>query len=302
MPDILFTYYLLPTTYYLLTTNVLIGHEELQKEFRALADNGNLAQGYIFYGPARVGKFSFARALANYFENKVFKKESIAPLGDALVVGPGEGNSIGIDRAREIKKFLWQKPNRSSRRMVVIDRAELLTDEAQNTLLKTTEEPPASGALILVTEDPESLRPTLQSRLRKIYFGPVQLKKIEKWLQSELGVDKEKSAELAEKSLGLPGLAAELGDKNSGLVRRLGQAAKYLKLNGAARSAFVKEMLEDESFRLDDFLEALAMHSAQSGYRQPRFWHHLLELRRQAGYFNLNPRIQLSALAKCMDN
>jgi len=281
---------------------MLIGHEELKKEFCAWADSGSLAQSYIFYGPARVGKFAFARALSNYLENGVFEKESQAPLGDALVVATDESNSIGIDRAREIKKFLWQKPNRSANRTLIIDRAELLTDEAQNALLKITEEPPASSLLILVIEDPESLRPTLQSRFRKVYFGPVSLKKIGKWLQAEFGASKEESVSMAQKSLGLPGLAAELMDKDGVLTRRLNLAGKYLKLQGAGRSAFIKEMLEDETFRLDNFLEALAMSASQSGYKQAGFWHYLLELRRQVSSFNLNPRIQLSALSRHIDS
>ncbi|MFH0890530.1 MAG: AAA family ATPase [Candidatus Liptonbacteria bacterium] len=277
---------------------MIIGHEELQKEFRKLAGEGELAQGYIFYGPARVGKFAFACALANQLENKIFERGSRAPLGDTLFLRSDETGSIGIDRVREVKRFIWQKPNRSARRTLIIDNADLLTDEAQNALLKIAEEPPPSGLVILIIDDPEKIRPTLQSRFPKVYFGPVSAKKIEKWLEAEHGLTEASAVKLAAGSIGLPGLAIELMDKNSKLNLRLGQAGRYLKAQGVARVALVKEILESEEFQLDNFLEALAIYAAQSGYEQPRFWHQLLGLRRQASYFNLNPKIQLIALGK----
>jgi DNA polymerase III gamma/tau subunit len=157
----------------------MIGHKKIWKELTALAESGDLGHGYVFFGPAMVGKRTFARELAEYFE----KASSAGPgaiLSDFMLVEPLAGaGSIGIDAARGIRNFLWQKPNMSLRRTLVIDDAELLTAEAQNALLKVTEEPPASSLLILITSDIESVMPTILSRLPKIYFGAVPEKDIE---------------------------------------------------------------------------------------------------------------------------
>ena len=50
---------------------------------------------------------------------------------------------------------------------------EFLTVEAQNALLKITEEPPASSLIIFISSDLESILPTILSRMEKVYFGLV---------------------------------------------------------------------------------------------------------------------------------
>src|ERR1700684_642687 len=116
----------------------MIGHEKNLADLKDLNERGQLGHGYVFYGPSMVGKKLFARTFAMYLENdtNVFS--------DCMIIEPGDHSSISIDAVRDIKNFLWQKPNASSRRTLIIDEAELLTAEAQNALLKVTEEPPVS--------------------------------------------------------------------------------------------------------------------------------------------------------------
>ena len=132
----------------------MIGHEKILDDFQSLIKRDVLGHGYVFVGSAMVGKKAAARWLAEHLEG------STGTLGDYKLIEPGESNSIGIDAVREIRNFLWQKPNVSSRRTLIIDDADLMTTEAQNALLKITEEPPASSLLILITSDVESIMPT----------------------------------------------------------------------------------------------------------------------------------------------
>ena len=161
---------------------VIVGHEQLIKDLKNLADQDKLSHGYIFWGPERVGKRTVALALANYLENGNFSPDHKKILNDCLLIQPGENKIIGIDQVREIKHFLSQKPNVSRRRLVTIDNGHLLTDEAQNALLKTVEDPPSSALIILIIKDPESIRMTVASRLQKIYFPSISKKKIKEWL------------------------------------------------------------------------------------------------------------------------
>src|SRR5258708_23997695 len=112
----------------------IIGHEKQIKELKRLADENALGSGYVFFGTSMVGKRTVAHALANYLENGEFKDPEL--LVDALFIDAKGENSVGIDVVREIKQFLWQLPNRSKRRTVVIDEAELLSTDAQNAILK----------------------------------------------------------------------------------------------------------------------------------------------------------------------
>ena len=52
---------------------MIIGHQHLVKDFKQLAKAGKLAHGYIFFGEPEVGKFYFAKHLANFLENATFK-------------------------------------------------------------------------------------------------------------------------------------------------------------------------------------------------------------------------------------
>jgi len=209
------------------------------------------------------------------------------------------GDSIGIDAVREVKNFLWQKPNTSARRTLVIDSAELLTTEAQNALLKITEEPPASSLLILVTSDIESILPTITSRLPKIYFGAVPQKEIDAWLANDLGVVKTKVASLAKQAIGKPGIAWRL-IHDEAFQENLDLAAKFLKTTSASRRDFIKKMIEPDDFSLRLFLDALILTLAweKPSKAKSEFWHKTLKLYESVTNFSLNPRLQLDALMK----
>ncbi len=277
---------------------MLIGRDQLRKEFKELIKAGALGHALVFFGQARSGKCTFALSLANFLETQEFDcpAPTAPPLGDCLLMEP-EGDSLGIDQVRAIKEFLWQTPNRSSKRSVIIDQGEKMTDEAQNALLKIAEEPSASSLLMIVIDDPQKLRPTLLSRFKQTYFGPVPEKEIKEWLRTVDKVSTEKAALLAKQARGAPGLASALL-KSPALEKLLGVAKKYLTMSASNRGAWVKELVGEEDFDFSAFLEAVLLVAAWSGEKNPRFWHAALNLRREVSYFNLNPRLQLLALAK----
>ncbi|KKU02956.1 MAG: polymerase III protein [Candidatus Amesbacteria bacterium GW2011_GWB1_47_26] len=76
--------------------------------------------------------------------------------------------SIGIDEVRQIQFFLSRKPISSDHHTVIIHQAHLLTLPAQHALLKTLEEPPGNSLIYLVTSTPDSLLPTILSRVQII--------------------------------------------------------------------------------------------------------------------------------------
>lgn len=71
---------------------------------------------------------------------------------------------LGVAEAKKIREFLSLKPYSSSSRAVVLESAHKLTIEAQNSLLKTLEEPPLNSLIILGVEKKTQLLPTIVSR------------------------------------------------------------------------------------------------------------------------------------------
>jgi DNA polymerase-3 subunit delta' len=287
----------------------IIGHEKIIADLKDLNARGVLGHGYIFFGPSMTGKRTTAQALGKFLEKGNFEGAAHDEVfQDTLVIdvafmkmmdSEASGDSIGINAAREVKNFLWQKPNTSPRRTLIIDNAELLTNEAQNALLKITEEPPVSALLILVTSDIESILPTIVSRLPKIYFGTVSEIAIAQWLTNSQGLAKAKAESLAKRSLGKPGVAWRL-IHDEAFQKNLDLAEKFLKTTPAGRRDFIKKLIDPDDFSLRIFLDAVIMTLAweKPSKTKAQFWHKTLKLYEGVNSFGLNPRLQLEALMK----
>lgn len=183
---------------------MIIGHSLQQKVFNKLIKENRLAGSFIFFGEPQVGKFTFAKFLAETFEPQS------KTLSETLIVRPDEKETIGIEKMRELKKFLTQKPVNASRRTILIDDAWCLTPAAQNAILKITEEPPSYGLIILILPNFDVLAPTLVSRCRLVYFSRVARPEIIKWLVKKHKLSQNKAEKITLQSFGRPGLAESL--------------------------------------------------------------------------------------------
>lgn len=76
--------------------------------------------------------------------------------------------SIGINQVRQIQKFLSLRPYQASIKVVIIPEAEKMTVPAQNSFLKTLEEPPENSLIILSSQNKDQLLATIISRCQLI--------------------------------------------------------------------------------------------------------------------------------------
>lgn len=106
---------------------------------------------------------------------------------DMLCVAPEEGKRIGVDRIRELQDKVWQRSSQSGATVVVIEKAELMTEAAANALLKTLEEPPEHNYLIICPERFSRLLPTVRSRLTVYPLPRPNLTEIKSWLERHSG-------------------------------------------------------------------------------------------------------------------
>lgn len=79
--------------------------------------------------------------------------------------------SIGIEEIRNLQRFLQLKPYKEKKKIALISEAQALTEEAQNALLKSLEEPPENSILILTAPDYDLLLPTIVSRCEIIQLS-----------------------------------------------------------------------------------------------------------------------------------
>jgi DNA polymerase-3 subunit delta' len=103
---------------------------------------------------------------------------------DVRLIEP-EKTTIGIDQVRELIDEVAFQPFEARFRMAVLDPADQMKIEAQNSLLKTLEEPASRTIIILITTNPYMLLETIRSRARLLQFGEIPREAIERHLVSE---------------------------------------------------------------------------------------------------------------------
>lgn len=251
---------------------MFIGHKKLIKLFKRLADENKLSHAYLFFGEPQVGKFLFADSLANYLETRRFEKP-LRILEETLILEP-TGGVIGIDKARELINFLYQKPIFSKKRTVIIRDVENLTSEAQNAILKIVEEPPKDSLIILIGSSEDLLLPVLISRLQKVYFPRVSAPEIESFLISIAGkkFNREKITSIAGQSFGRPGRAMDL------LLNKKNKK---------------DEIVEND---LDKFFESLIIDLYRDKYKNLETLKEVLKRLKLIKMFNVNKKLQLKAI------
>lgn len=200
---------------------MITGHEQVFEWFQRSVRNGRLSHAYLFTGPRHVGKATVARALA---ERIACKRHDPAEPACGSCVGcaafavdwlrlapASEDNEstklaeIGIREACALRSFLSAHPF-GRLRIALIDDAEQLTQAAENTLLKSLEESPASSLIFVICHEPSRLLETIRSRLVAVPFGLVPTVQIAEALH-DAGANQSDAESLSRRSGGRIGLA-----------------------------------------------------------------------------------------------
>lgn len=183
----------------------MITHQNQWNFLVKSAELGKLPHALLFFGQEHLGKKTFAIEFAKFFIGKEIEKGTNP---DFILVEP-IGKEIQISQIRSLIERLSFKPYSADFKIAVIDNAHLMTQEAQNCFLKFLEEPKAKTLLILITEYPFLLLPTILSRTQKIRFYSSQKKEIspqfssdlDKIVQSDLAGRFQYAKDLAEQNL-----------------------------------------------------------------------------------------------------
>ena len=201
------------------------GQEEAVDYLRGSIRKGKVVNGYLFQGPEGVGKELTAKVFAQALN---CQRSRTDPCGrcpacrqidkgsspDVCFVYPvKKSGSISIDQIRNLQKKAYLKSSPDSWKVLAVNEAEMMTASAQNSLLKTLEEPPARTVFILVTARPEQLLPTIRSRCQAVRFRPWSLELMTPFLQAEAGLDAAQARVLHSLSRGRPGGALRLAEE-----------------------------------------------------------------------------------------
>lgn len=159
----------------------VIGHKETKQFLRNILVEGHRTPSLLFYGPAGIGKTKLAREFAKSFlcladplkpcQCDSCRAMDVGTHPDFVQVGPeGTSHSIKLEQIQQLGTKASFAPVLSKYKVCIIQDAQTMREEAQNSLLKLLEEPPAYWLFILVADAPELLLPTIRSRVIGVRF------------------------------------------------------------------------------------------------------------------------------------
>jgi DNA polymerase III subunit delta' len=107
-----------------------------------------------------------------------------------------EKTVVSIDQMRELRHMAYLRPMIGRRRVFIVDDADSMSEPAANAILKVLEEPPSFTHIVLLSENPALILPTIKSRCQILTFLPVSDAEVEKALRGK-GVEAEKARIIA---------------------------------------------------------------------------------------------------------
>ncbi|MGZ6268991.1 MAG: hypothetical protein ACXWMU_00290 [Candidatus Limnocylindrales bacterium] len=172
----------------------------------------------------------------------------LAPDGPGGQVRLGDPHHPDPGTVRHVVGELALLPVEGGARLAIVEAAHRLTEDAQNALLKTLEEPPPGVTIVLCADDEEALLPTVRSRCVCIRLGPVAGRAIEELLVERGAADAPTAARLARLAEGRPGLALAYAAAPEAVRRRerLGRfLLDLLRADRRSRLAGARELLAE---------------------------------------------------------
>ena len=210
---------------------------------------GRPAHAYLLAGPPHVGKMTLALDLAQSVnclqglgvpcgECVQCTRITLGHHADIRILAVDQGERegptrtvIGIDDVKEILHRVHLKPFEGTTSVIIIDSAELMSEEAANALLKTLEEPPDQVLILLLTSDEESMLPTIRSRCRRLLLLPLPKDRMVEKLVKEHQASAEEAEMLSRLSRGCLGEAINaLNGAGGAQERRDEQLAKLIEI------------------------------------------------------------------------
>jgi DNA polymerase III subunit delta' len=208
----------------------ILGQDAAIEDIRRAYLADRLPHGLIFAGPVGIGKATTAASLGKLFLCENPKAD--APCGrcescrifdawnhpDYHVItkeliryhdktGKSKGIDLSINVLRpELIEPANRKPVMGRGKVFVVEQAELMNPQAQNSMLKTLEEPAGRTLIVLITDQPASLLPTIRSRCQTFRFAALDPKIVVSELRKR-GIDAATAADAARFAEGSLGVA-----------------------------------------------------------------------------------------------
>ncbi len=178
----------------------IIGHEQIIEHLKNAIAMDKISHAYILNGPKESGKMMLAEAFAMALQCEQGKSEPCMQCKschqaidhnqpDIIYVSHEKPNVISVDDIRsQLNNDIVIKPYSSRYKIYIVEDAEKMNPQAQNALLKTIEEPPFYGIILLLTTNADIFLQTIRSRCIILNLKSVKNETIRTYLMSHYQV------------------------------------------------------------------------------------------------------------------
>lgn len=239
----------------------MYGYEIMHEEIldRLIKNNriGMTQHAYIFEGERGIGSFEGAMLFANAL---VCEKTAVSPCGACnacimakanthpdihIILPKKDKKNISVEQIRELSKDAYTKPYETQKKIYIVAYGDEMNEQAQNAFLKLLEEPPEYAVFIILTENIESLLPTIRSRCEKINFPPVSKDELKRWIEKNFP-----SASNIE-------FLARYANGNIEKVKKLAEKSDFMPLREGAFEMLSRLLSSDilESYDVAEFIQ-----------------------------------------------
>lgn len=176
----------------------ILGNEKIKDLLVNSVKTNKISHSYLFLGTEGIGKNLIAKEFAkmilctnndkycNICKSCIEFSTDNNP--DFKIIEP-DGNSLKIEQIREFQSKVTEKPIISNKKVYIINDSDKMTQEAQNCLLKTLEEPPEYVIIILIGSNENAFLSTIKSRCMILHFNKLTNEEIQKYLQKNYRVE-----------------------------------------------------------------------------------------------------------------
>lgn len=221
----------------------LFGQDAALEEAQAAIDSGRMHHAWMISGPKGVGKASFAYRLARRLlgaqaqgdsgltsaaDDPVCRRLEALSHPDFLLIRRPYNDKTGklkgeipVEEARRAPEFFSKSASGKGWRVCIVDSADELNTNSANALLKTLEEPPKRGILILIVNTPGRLLPTIRSRCRRLILRAPSIEATTQWLIEAHAMNAEDAQRAAALANGAPGRALALAETNAPSIKAI---------------------------------------------------------------------------------
>lgn len=251
----------------------IVGHEDIIRHFRSSIEMNRISHAYIINGEVDSGKKLLARAFAATLQCEKGETEACGVCKSCIKMASGnhpdiiwvtheKPNVISVDEVREqVVDSISTKPYESKYKIYIIPDAQYMNVQAQNAILKTIEEPPEYGIIILLTSNLGKILETVVSRCIVLNTKPVRERDMLGYLTKKMGLTEDRAYFCLDFAQGNLGKAIKLAGNTEyvQVIDSVVEVMKKIQRLDVEELASAMEHIQKFKMSINDYMDLMMM-------------------------------------------